>query len=155
MSGEWNNKSVRCISQIRIPDYWDDRSYKKIACPPRWESVGLCLDKLLIFFSCFPALSAGFLYMLWQLAGVLLFCFHVIMLWLICVCLQVDSDNTSERNRSVSDAGIAFPKLNTLDLSHNRLSDIPATISEHSKLTQLNLASNRLRDVSYSQYLMS
>ena len=74
----------------------------------------------------------------------------------ICVCvLQVDSDNTSERNRSVSDAGIAFPKLNTLDLSHNRLSDIPATISEHSKLTQLNLASNRLRDVSYSQYLMS
>ena len=69
--------------------------------------------------------------------------------------LQVDSDNTSERNRSVSDAGIAFPKLNTLDLSHNRLSDIPATISEHSKLTQLNLASNRLRDVSYSQYLMS
>ena len=72
----------------------------------------------------------------------------------MCV-LQVDSDNSSERNRSVSDAGIAFPKLNTLDLSHNRLSDIPATISEHSKLTQLNLASNRLRDVSYSQYLMS
>ena len=72
----------------------------------------------------------------------------------MCV-LQVDSDNTSERNRSVSDSGIAFPRLNTLDLSHNRLSDIPATISEHSKLTQLNLASNRLRDVSYSQYLMS
>lgn len=61
---------------------------------------------------------------------------------------QIDADNISERTRSVTDAGIAFPKLNTLDLSYNKLADLPATISEHSKLNQLYLANNRLRDVS-------